>query len=201
MSIYLARCIDNSRYIGFAEVEHDSQEKQEKKGIPDIDPGQGGLDGTRPWFVCLARCRRPRVRHRSDPGRRRDGVVARPRQVLPLSVAETSTPELCSPIREEPLATEDAERLSEWFGVLSDPTRLRLLSLIASAGEACAACDLVEPLGVSQPTVSHHLKVLRDAGFVESRKDGRWVYYSLVPGRLDDLRGALVEKVTSSTVH
>ena len=63
-------------------------------------------------------------------------------------------------------------------------TRLRLLSLIGAKGEAGAACEMVEPLGVSQPTVSHHLKVLRRAGLVVSEKRGRWVYYRTVPERL-----------------
>ncbi|MDE0170991.1 MAG: metalloregulator ArsR/SmtB family transcription factor [bacterium] len=79
---------------------------------------------------------------------------------------------------------ERAEQLAGWFGVLSDPTRLRLLSLIGAKGEACAACEMVEPLGVSQPTVSHHLKVLRQAGLVKSEKRGRWVYYRTVAQRL-----------------
>ena len=85
--------------------------------------------------------------------------------------------ECCAPLLDEPLAIDEANQLAEWYGVLADPTRLRLLSLISAEGEACAACDLVEPLGVSQPTVSHHLKVLREAGLVESEKKGRWVYY------------------------
>jgi ArsR family transcriptional regulator len=95
--------------------------------------------------------------------------------------------ECCAPVLEEPLDTPSAERLAAWFSVLADPTRLRLFSLIATAGEACAACDLAEPLGVSQPTVSHHLKVLRDAGLVDSEKRGRWVYYQAVPERLEIL--------------
>ena len=90
----------------------------------------------------------------------------------------------CAPIVDEALAVPRAEQLAEWFGVLSDPTRLRLLSLIGAKGEACAACEMVEPLGVSQPTVSHHLKVLRRAGLVVSEKRGRWVYYRTVPERL-----------------
>ena len=97
----------------------------------------------------------------------------------------------CEPLLAEPVTAEDAAQLATWFGVLADPTRLRLLSLIAAAGEACAACDLVEPLGVSQPTVSHHLKVLREAGLVESRKEGRWVYYRPVPERLGILSRAI----------
>jgi ArsR family transcriptional regulator len=99
--------------------------------------------------------------------------------------------ECCAPLLEEPIGEPEAERVAGWFGVLSDPTRLRLLSLIAASGDACAACDLVEPLGVSQPTVSHHLKVLREAGLVDSHKDGRWVYYSPVPERLEVLSRAL----------
>jgi len=99
--------------------------------------------------------------------------------------------ECCAPLLDEPLAAAEAGMLADWFGVLADPTRLRLLSLIAAAGDACAACDLVEPLGVSQPTVSHHLKVLREAGLVESEKRGRWVYYRPVPERLGVLSRAL----------
>ena len=104
--------------------------------------------------------------------------------------------ECCAPLLVEPLEESEAGMLAEWFGVLSDPTRLRLLSLISAAGEACAACDLVEPLGVSQPTVSHHLKVLREAGLVESDKRGRWVYYRPVPERLGILERALGSKAT-----
>lgn len=99
--------------------------------------------------------------------------------------------ECCAPLLDEPLAPAEAAMLAEWYGVLADPTRLRLLSLIAAAGDACAACDLVEPLGVSQPTVSHHLKVLRTAGLVESEKRGRWVYYRPIPERLGILSRAL----------
>jgi ArsR family transcriptional regulator len=99
--------------------------------------------------------------------------------------------ECCAPLLDEPLGAEEAGMLADWYGVLADPTRLRLLSLIAAAGEACAACDLVEPLGVSQPTVSHHLKVLREAGLVASEKRGRWVYYQPVPDRLAVLSRAL----------
>ena len=99
--------------------------------------------------------------------------------------------ECCAPLLDEPLATEEAARLAEWYGVLADPTRLRLLSLISAAGEACAACDLVDPLGVSQPTVSHHLKVLREAGLVDNERRGKWIYYWPVPERLAVLSRAL----------
>lgn len=99
--------------------------------------------------------------------------------------------ECCEPVLVEPLDSQGAERLAGWFAVLADPTRLRLLSLIAAAGESCAACDLVPEAGVSQPTVSHHLKALREAGLVESDKRGRWVYYRPVPERLAVLARAL----------
>ncbi len=102
--------------------------------------------------------------------------------------------ECCSPLSEEPLDQDQAKQLAEWFRVLGDPVRLRLLSIIASMGEACAACDLVEPIGVSQPTVSHHLKVLHEAGLVEREKRGRWVYYRAVPERLAILSGVLVNQ-------
>lgn len=97
----------------------------------------------------------------------------------------------CPPLIDEPISPDHADLLAGWFGVLSDPTRLRLLSLIAARGEACAACDLVEPLGVSQPTVSHHLKTLFEAGLVDREKRGRWVYYSPRPDRLAILSQAL----------
>jgi ArsR family transcriptional regulator len=92
----------------------------------------------------------------------------------------------------EPLGERDAVPLAQAFAALGDPARLRLLSLIASqpAGEVCA-CDLVEPLGKSQPTVSHHLKVLYEAGLVERDKRGSWVWYRAVPERLAALREAL----------
>ena len=99
--------------------------------------------------------------------------------------------ECCAPVLEAPLEETEATQLADWYAILADPTRLRLLSLISAAGEACAACDLVEPLGVSQPTVSHHLKVLRDAGLVASEKRGRWVYYQPVPERLNILSRAI----------
>ncbi len=98
----------------------------------------------------------------------------------------------CSPLRRESLDADQAATLAEAFKALADPVRLQLLNLIATAdgGEACA-CDLVEPVGKSQPTVSHHLKVLREAGLVEADKRGTWVWYSVVPTRLEDLRRAL----------
>jgi ArsR family transcriptional regulator len=98
----------------------------------------------------------------------------------------------CASVLSEPISEHDAELVSKGFAALADPARLRLLSLIAaqSAGEVCA-CDLVEPLGKSQPTVSHHLKVLYEAGLVDRDKRGTWVWYRVVPERLAQLRAVL----------
>lgn len=96
----------------------------------------------------------------------------------------------CAPLLEAPLLPTEAETLAGWFRVLGDPARLRLLSLIAARDEVCA-CDLVEPLGLSQPTVSHHLKVLHEAGLVDREKRSRWVYYRAVPERIAILGRAL----------
>ena len=98
----------------------------------------------------------------------------------------------CSPITVDGLTENDAAILAEGFKALADPARLRLLSMIANAdcGEACA-CDLIEPLERSQPTVSHHLSILVNAGLITREKRGKWAWYRLVPGRLEALRGAL----------
>jgi ArsR family transcriptional regulator, arsenate/arsenite/antimonite-responsive transcriptional repressor len=98
----------------------------------------------------------------------------------------------CTPVRTEVLDEDEAILLANSFAALADPIRLRLLSHIAAseADEVCA-CDLVEPSGRSQPTVSHHMKILVDAGLVEREKRGLWVWYRLVPSRLDALRAVL----------
>ncbi|QXE39279.1 metalloregulator ArsR/SmtB family transcription factor [Streptomyces sp. GMY02] len=92
----------------------------------------------------------------------------------------------------EPLGEADAAGLARMFKALSDPVRLRLLSLIASyeGGEACV-CDLTGPFDVSQPTISHHLKVLREAGLVGSERRGTWVYYWVLPEALAKLSDLL----------
>jgi ArsR family transcriptional regulator len=98
----------------------------------------------------------------------------------------------CAPLLAGPLAEDDADELARGFHALADPARLRLLSMIAAQpeGEVCA-CELVEPLGKSQPTVSHHLKVLYEAGLVDREKRGTWVWYWVVPARLAALRDVL----------
>ena len=102
----------------------------------------------------------------------------------------TSVVACCPSVLDAPLKEHDAQQLASAFAALSDPVRLRLLSLIAAEGEICA-CDLVEPVGKSQPTVSHHLRVLHEAGLVERDKRGTWMWYRVVPGRLDQLREVL----------
>jgi ArsR family transcriptional regulator, arsenate/arsenite/antimonite-responsive transcriptional repressor len=97
----------------------------------------------------------------------------------------------CSPVRRNALDEDQAVLLAQSFAALSDPIRLRLLSFITSAGDEVCACDLVEPSGRSQPTVSHHMKILVDAGLVSRDKRGLWVWYRLAPGRLDALRAVL----------
>lgn len=98
----------------------------------------------------------------------------------------------CSPLTAAILDEADAAELADALKVLADPARLRILSLVASsaAGEACA-CDLVQPLGRSQPTVSHHLSMLVDAGFLTREKRGKWAWYRVVPERLELLQAAL----------
>ena len=98
----------------------------------------------------------------------------------------------CPPLAAEVVTARDAEALSRQFAALADPVRLRLLSLLANAsGGAVCACDLVEPVGKSQPTVSHHLKVLTEAGLATSERRGRNVWYGVVPAALEALRSAL----------
>jgi ArsR family transcriptional regulator len=98
----------------------------------------------------------------------------------------------CPPVLGAPLSEEDAVELAAALKVLADPARLRLLSLIAAreGGEACA-CELIEPVGRSQPTVSHHLNLMADAGLLRREKRGSWVWFAVVPERLIVLRDAL----------
>lgn len=98
----------------------------------------------------------------------------------------------CSSVTGGALGVAEAERLARMFKALGDPTRVRLLSMIAAApGQEACICDLVEPVGLSQPTVSHHMKQLVDAGIVEREQRGRWAYYRLIGDTLAALSGAL----------
>lgn len=98
----------------------------------------------------------------------------------------------CAPVLRARLRRDDAEILAGAFKAIADPGRLRLLSFIASqpGAEACV-CHLVEPLGLAQPTVSHHLKVLTDAGLLTRERRATWMFYKLVPARVEALRQAL----------
>jgi ArsR family transcriptional regulator, arsenate/arsenite/antimonite-responsive transcriptional repressor len=98
----------------------------------------------------------------------------------------------CPPLLQEPLAAKDAEQLGAALKVIADPTRLRLLSLIhAQPGHEACVCHLTEPLGLSQPTVSHHLKVLLQAGLVERDQRGSWAYFRVREEPLVALRELL----------
>ena len=99
----------------------------------------------------------------------------------------------CVPITESALAEDDAAELAGVFAALSDPVRLRLLSMIAAEGEVCS-CNLEGPLGKSQPTISHHTRVLAEAGLITGEKRGRWTWWHLVPERVEHLRQLLGER-------
>ncbi|AZI65674.1 metalloregulator ArsR/SmtB family transcription factor (plasmid) [Rhodococcus qingshengii] len=105
----------------------------------------------------------------------------------------------CSPLVREPLTEDWAGDLARMFKALGDPVRLRLLSLVASheGGEACV-CDISDTFDLSQPTISHHLKVLRQAGLLDCERRGTWVYYWVIPAALQQLSAVLL--VEGSTV-
>ncbi|WP_120494383.1 ArsR/SmtB family transcription factor [Microbacterium phyllosphaerae] len=98
----------------------------------------------------------------------------------------------CSRVTRGVLKADEAERMAATFKALGDPTRLRLLSLIAASedGEACI-CDLTEPVGLSQPTVSHHMRQLVEAGLAMREQRGRWAYFRVVPDALEDAARAI----------
>lgn len=99
----------------------------------------------------------------------------------------------CGPASHGDLSDTDAQTLAAGFAALADPVRLRLLSLIAAAdADGVCACNLVEPVGRSQPTVSHHLKILREAGLVSGERHGTWVYYRALTDQIAALREALL---------
>jgi ArsR family transcriptional regulator len=104
----------------------------------------------------------------------------------PLTLVETPC---CAP-GAEPLAPEAAADLAARFKALADPTRVAIVNRLAGAGEVCV-CNLVDEFELSQPTISHHLRLLRDAGLVEAERRGTWAYYRLVPEAFEGLRTAL----------
>lgn len=109
-----------------------------------------------------------------------------------MKLIQTIDAECCPQVLASPLSGAEAERLASALRVLADPARLQLLSLLGAHpdGEACV-CDLTGPVGLAQPTVSHHLKVLTEAGLVGREQRGRWVYYWVLPEPIELLRGAL----------
>ena len=109
----------------------------------------------------------------------------------------TSGSACCAPITGTVLTAQDAESIARTLKALADPMRLRLLSIIAAqeGAEACV-CDLTEPVGLSQPTVSHHMKVLTEAGLVTRDKRGVWAYFRLAPGAVEALTAHLVQHLT-----
>jgi ArsR family transcriptional regulator len=114
-----------------------------------------------------------------------------PTTQLPIVTTEFAV--RCAPLTGDVISAEDAEQLARRFKALGDPTRVRLLSLIAAhgGGEACI-CDLIEPVGLSQPTVSHHMKQLADAGLVTRQQRGKWAYYRIVDDTFAALAAAIV---------
>lgn len=108
---------------------------------------------------------------------------------LPTTIDATSC---CTPAITPSLTVDDAERIARVFKALGDPTRVRLLSLIAAGdgGEACI-CDLTEPVGLSQGTVSHHMRLLADAGLVTREQRGKWAYFALNGDAMDAAAAAL----------
>ena len=106
------------------------------------------------------------------------------------STDTTDTAACCTPLSEAPLAEADAVALAHTYAAVADPVRLRLLSMIAAAGEMCS-CDLMAPLSKSQPTVSHHTKILAEAGLISGEKRGRWVHWSIEPSRTEFVQSIL----------
>jgi len=115
---------------------------------------------------------------------------------LPLLAADLAA--CCSPVTAGVLDDQAAERLAQVFKALGDPTRVKLLSLIAAAGDdgACV-CDLIEPVRLSQPTVSHHMRQLADAGLITREQRGKWAFYRLVDGALAAVAGTLAPVASS----
>lgn len=93
----------------------------------------------------------------------------------------------CVPLAAATISDAQAEATAGIFRALADPHRVKIVNLLATAGEPVCACDLIEPVGLSQPTVSHHLKKLTDAGLLDREQRGRWAYFSLNPGALRTL--------------
>ena len=125
-------------------------------------------------------------------------ALADPPRTVPVSASGAC----CAPLVREAADPQTAIEIAHVFKALSDPTRVRLLSIVAAhdGGEACV-CDLTEPVGLSQPTVSHHLKLLVEAGLLTREQRGKWGYYSVVPGALNRLGALLTEVTVTEPTH
>jgi ArsR family transcriptional regulator, arsenate/arsenite/antimonite-responsive transcriptional repressor len=114
-------------------------------------------------------------------------------QTLDIRASSPAPAEVCcAPLLREPISATQAADLARLLKALADPTRLRLVSMVAAheGGEACV-CELTAPLGLTQPTISHHLKILVDAGIFTRDKRGVWAYYALVPEAMNALSAVL----------
>jgi ArsR family transcriptional regulator, arsenate/arsenite/antimonite-responsive transcriptional repressor len=117
-----------------------------------------------------------------------------------LWITDVSAGACCTPIVDEPLSESVAVDLAKGFKALGDPVRLRLLSLIAvRAGAEVCVCDLTEAFAVTGPTISHHLKVLREAGLIDCQRRGTWVYYWIIPAALTALSQRLDTSALATT--
>jgi len=106
-------------------------------------------------------------------------------------IQEESPLECCAPLAAPTLSDAEADATAALFAALSDPARVRIVNRVATSDEPVCACHLIEPLGLSQPTVSHHLKRLVEAGLLEREQRGRWAYFSLAPSAADRLAGVV----------
>jgi len=106
----------------------------------------------------------------------------------------------CTPLHEGTIDESRAEAMAPMLGALADPVRLRIISMLIDAPDgSCCGCDLETPLALSQPTISHHLKVLREAGLVEGERRGRWVHYRIIPSRLAEIAQALAPGLVTAS--
>ena len=110
-----------------------------------------------------------------------------------VAVAGAAPAACCGPLTREVITAPEADVFARKLKALADPVRLRLVSIVAaSEGQEACVCDLTEPVGLSQPTVSHHLKILTEAGILSRSKRGTWAYFRLVPGALEAIAAPLV---------
>jgi ArsR family transcriptional regulator len=116
-----------------------------------------------------------------------------------VNMTVTSAVACCAPLGAPLLSDEEAEATAELFRALADPARIRVLNVLATSEEPVCVCNLIEPLGLSQPTVSHHLKKLVDAGLLDREQRGKWAYFSIRPEAAERLAGVadLTKEVVS----